>query len=340
MNWTADYATQIDTLITRTRAREAALGLRDSTCYSRFFLHPAPTAKVILFFHGFTAVPEQFVPIAQALFQDGYNVLIPLLPGHGQAGDWDRSTPPPLPENELIYQEFGLNWLEQAASLGDAVVVGGLSGGSTLAAWLALESPQTIDRALLFAPYLSNSKRLLDWFVDRLNVYFEWQSGPDVATFGYKGFAVPALRVFLEMGKEVLKRAETNLAAPLLIVSSENDQAVGIQEHQDLFQSALRFQPRCWYYYFDRELNVPHNMMTQAEGNPYADRVIELAKAYLNSDLVWSEVQAVRELVQQGYEFDQAIARLNLEPRAASNLAAFVSSLQVPSSSAESNRNE
>lgn len=330
MNWTSDYATQVDTLITRTRAREAALGLRDSTCYSRFFLHPAPTSKVILFFHGFTAVPEQFVPIAQVLFQDGYNVLIPLLPGHGQAGDWDRSTPPPLPENELIYQEFGLNWLEQAQSLGDAVIVGGLSGGSTLAAWLALESPQTIDRALLFAPYLSNSKKLLDWFVDRLNVYFEWQSGPDVTTFGYKGFAVPALRVFLEMGKEVLKRAETSPAAPLLIVSSENDQAVGIQEHQDLFQAALRFQPRCWYYCFDRELDVPHNMMTQAEGNPYADRVIALAIAYVRSDLTWSEVQAIRQLIQQGYTVDQAIAQLSLDQHTTSEVAALITLPQDP----------
>ena len=287
-----DYAAAANALIRKTRSREDVLELRDDSCRSRFFLQPAPTAKVILFFHGFTAVPQQFVPIGEAFFQAGYNVLIPLLPGHGQAGDWDDDHPPPLPETPLLYQDFGLNWLEQAHTLGQQVVIGGLSGGSTLAAWLSLECPQLIDRSLLFAPYLSGSNRLVDWFVEQFDGYFAWQVAPGTVNFGYKGFSMPALRVFLDMGQEVLDRVKTQPAAPFLIVSSESDKAVGSQAHRDLFEAALKFQPRCWYHCFDRQLDIQHNMMTKAEGNEYRDLVIALARAYIEHDLTWDEVNA------------------------------------------------
>jgi hypothetical protein len=57
----------------------------------------------------------------------------------------------------------------------------------TLAAWLALECPDQIDRALVFAPYLSSSNKLVDLFVQILNIYFEWRTEPGKAHFGYDG---------------------------------------------------------------------------------------------------------------------------------------------------------
>jgi len=56
--------------------------------------------------------------------------------------------PASLPGDPETYQQFGLYWLQQAG-FGETSL-GGLSGG-TLAAWLALERPQQIDRALVFA---------------------------------------------------------------------------------------------------------------------------------------------------------------------------------------------
>ncbi len=324
-----EYADAAKVLIQKTRAREEALGLRDETCRSQFLLQSSPTAKVIVFFHGFTATPEQFVPIGEAFFQAGYNVLIPLLPGHGQAGDWNEAYPPPLPENPFIYQEFGQNWLKQAQALGDRVVLGGLSGGSTLAAWLSLKYPQQIDRALLFAPYLSGTNALVNWVVERLNVYFEWKTQPGTVGFGYSGFHMPALRVFLDMGQEVLDRAKMQPAAPMLIVSSECDRAVDHEEHQQLFQSALKFQPQCWYQCFDRTLEIQHNMMTEAEGNKHADLPIALAKAYVESDLTWSEVVALSDRLQKGETLDKMLAPLELSQRPLPNPSVLLTTLQL-----------
>ena len=308
------YTEATEALIKKTRAREEALGLRDDTCRSRFLLQPKPTSKVVVFFHGFTAAPAQFDAIGDAFFQAGYNVLIPLLPGHGQAGDWHENNPPPLPENPQIYQEFGQNWLDNAQSLGDRVLLGGLSGGSTLAAWLALEHPEQIDRGLLFAPYLSGTNALVDWVVERMNVYFEWKTKPGTVSFGYGGFHMPALRVFLDLGQQILDRAQVQPAAPLLIVSSADDQAVDSKEHQELFQSALKWQPQCWYYCFDRKLGIPHNMMTQAEGNQHADLPIAIAKAYAESNLTWNEITALSQQLKQGEPLDTLATPPNATP--------------------------
>lgn len=314
------YSTFANNLIQKIKAYEDSLPLRDETCRSRFLLHPSPTSKVCLFFHGFTATPEQFLTIGEAFFQAGYNVLIPLLPGHGIAGDWNKDHPPPLPEEQQIYKDFGIYWLQMSQELGDKVVIGGLSGGSTLCAWLALERAVQIDRALLFAPYLSGSNMLVDLVVRSFNIYFEWQTKPGLADFGYDGFLMPALRLFLNMGKDIFEMAKNRYAAPMFIISSASDLAVGSEEHEDLFKTVIQHQPKSWYYCFSRVWDIQHNMMTEAEGNEHVDLVIAIAKAYIESDVTWDEVEKMRHLMQQGYSFQNAVDQLDLGNRVSPDL--------------------
>jgi esterase/lipase len=310
------------------QASESQLPLMAQTGGSQFLLHP-DSEKVCLFFHGFTATPEQFAIIGKAFYQAGYHVLIPLLPGHGIAGEWNGDNPPPLPEDQQVYQEFGLHWLEIARSIGEEIIIGGLSGGSTLAAWLALEHPDQIDKALIFAPYLSGSNKVVDLFVRIFNIYFEWRHDPQVVSFGYDGFAMPALRLFLDMGTEILEKAKsekapTQKAAPMLIVSSESDRAVGNREHEKLFNAVVQFQPKSWYVCFDDVLDIPHNMMTQAEGNEYVDLLISLAKAYTSSNVTWGEMVALSDRIEHGDPFETAIEELELRGRIAPEMAAMM----------------
>ncbi len=302
-------------IVQETWERETTLPVMNENCLSRFLLQPNPSSKVCLFFHGFTATPEQFFPIGSAFFEAGYNVLIPLLPGHGQAGDWNRDRPPPLPEDQETYQQFGLYWLQQAQALGKQVIVGGLSGGSTLAAWLALECPDDIYRTLVFAPYLSSSNKLVDLVVRILDIYFEWKTAPGKAHFGYDGFLMPSLEVFLDMGQDVLKRAENEVTAPMFIVSSESDRAVGNKEHQALFEAVVKYQPKSWYHRFERSLNIPHNMMTKAEGNDYQNLLITIAKAYVESNLTWAEIEEIGYHMAQGKTFNTVVTELHLSER-------------------------
>ena len=314
-----NYSTLTKAIAQETEARELALRLMDSTCRSRFFFQPNPS-PTCLFFHGFTAVPYQFVPLGEAFFRAGYNVLIPLLPGHGLAGNWDGHNPPPLPEDRQIYEQFGLQWLQLAQDLGEKVIVGGLSGGSTLAVWLALERPQQIDRTLVFAPYLSDSNKLVDLFVRVFNIYFEWKTKPGRAHFGYPGFLMPSLRLFLDMGADILERADRSPSAPMFIVSSESDRAVGNKEHEALFEAVRKFQPRSWYHRLARSLDIPHTMMTRAEGDNYIELLIAIAKAYVESDLTWAEAEEICSQMQQGKTFNNVVNELNLNQRVSADL--------------------
>ncbi len=284
---------KITEILAEVEQSESKIGIKNDPCRSKFFIHPDSTAKVCLFLHGFTAGPYQFEPLGRAFFNAGYNVLIPLLPGHGLAGEWNRQHPQPLPRNIQVYQDFVVKWLDIAENLGEKVVVGGLSTGGTLAAWLALSYPQHIHRALLFTPYLGSRYLFVDWLIKSLPIYFEWFNKDAPGNFGYNGFRVPALKIFLELGEQVLKQFETVIAPPTLIVSSEADSVVNLSRQQKFFKMLLTQQPKCWYYCFDDSLEVEHRMMTKMEDNDYEELVITIAQAFVESDLSWTQFQQV-----------------------------------------------
>ncbi|MGV0025953.1 alpha/beta hydrolase [Phormidesmis priestleyi] len=317
---TQAYATA-RTIAQTVKSYEDKLPVRNEGCRSQFLLHSAPTPKVCLFFHGFTAAPYQFLPMGRTFYKAGYNVIIPRLPGHGKAGNWNKDNPPPLPDSPDAYKQFALNWLQKAQTLGDRVVVGGLSGGGTMAAWLALEKFDQLDRALLFAPYLSSSNKVIDLVVNVFNTYFSWKpDAPSDKVIGYGGFEVPALRVFLEMGKEILKRSKTDSSAPLFIISTEADRAVSNLDHETLYENTLKRQPKSWYYRFDKLLNIPHTMMTKEEGNDWENVLNVMAKAFVESNVTWAEIEDIAYTMTEGNTFDQAVSRLKLSDRVSRDL--------------------
>lgn len=322
-----NYTDTIAALAQTTKAREDALPLLNEACRSQFFFHPQPTDRVCVFFHGFTAGPYQFVPIAQAFYQAGYNVLVPLMPGHGQAGNWSKQNPPPLPTDPTVYQQFALDWLAQAQALGEQVIVGGLSGGGTVAAWLALEQPQALYRTLLFAPYLSSSSRILDLFIQVVNGYSEWKQDPKAAQFpgGYTGFAVPALRTLLDLGQAVLNRSrQARSASPTFIISSGDDTAVSNSDHQTLFEDLCTYQPITWHYCFDRVLDIPHTMMTPQEGNAWSSLLPVMSKAFVESYLTWAEVEEIAYGMTEGKTFNAVVQELGLAQKASPDMPAMV----------------
>lgn len=313
-------------------AEQQAPTLRNPECRPIFLLHPQPTAKVCLFFHGFTAAPFQFASLAQILFKAGYNVLVPLLPGHGVKGDWGPFNPPPLPTEAQTYEDFAQDWLQRARSLGQKIVIGGLSGGGTLAAWLALEHPRAIDKTILLAPYFGSSRRTLDQLTRLINRYQEWLR-PSPATSvpptdsgvqrpGYKGFEVSALQVLLEMGQDVLRRSQYEDTASLFIISSASDrnrdlseQALGPNDHHLFFDRVLRYQPHTWSLCFDPVHDIPHTMLTQEEDNPNIFMLMRVAKGYIESDLTWAEVAEIGHRMARGQVFPAAVQQLGLSQR-------------------------
>jgi esterase/lipase len=308
----SNYSTITAAIIQQAKNIENTLPVKNEACRPKFFFHPEQTQKIFLFFHGFTAGPYQFEPLGRALFEAGYNVLVPLQPGHGVAGKWDKDNPPPLPSEIEIYQQFALSWLQVAQKLGNQVIVGGLSTGGNLAAWLALERPQQIERSLLFAPSLGSNNAVVDFLVEVLPIYYEWLNKDNSGNFGYDGFLIPSFRIFLDMGKEIIERVEKEPTVPMFVIYSESDRAINHHEIKTLFEALLKQQPKSWYHRFDKSLEIPHTMMTKAEGNKYQDLLITLVKAYVESDITWDDLIKLGYEILQGKTFEAAVSELDL----------------------------
>jgi len=308
----SNYSTITAAIIQQAKNLENTLPIKNEACRPKFFFHPEQTQKIFLFFHGFTAGPYQFEPLGRALFEAGYNVLVPLQPGHGVAGKWDKDNPPPLPSEIEIYQQFALSWLQVAQKLGNQVIVGGLSTGGNLAAWLALERPQQIERSLLFAPSLGSNNAVVDFLVEVLPIYYEWLNKDNSGNFGYDGFLIPSFRIFLDMGKEIIERVEKEPTVPMFVIYSESDRAINHHEIKTLFEALLKQQPKSWYHRFDKSLEIPHTMMTKAEGNKYQDLLITLVKAYVESDITWDDLIKLGYEILQGKTFEAAVSELDL----------------------------
>jgi esterase/lipase len=308
------YRTATSNLVAQqVKFREDRVALRNEKCRSIILIQPKPTGKVCLFFHGFTAAPYQFRAIAQTFFQAGYSVLAPLSPGHGLAGDWNKTNPPPLPTDPETYKAFAKEWLKNAKNFGNEIVVGGLSGGGSLAGWLAIERASEIQRALLFAPYLSNSNLIIDLLIQKFDFYSEWTSNPlETERIGYKGFQTAAINVLRTIGQELLQRAKTSTTPPMFIVSTEMDTAANNPDHLDLYNAICQRQPLSWYYCFDRSLNIPHAMLVKEEGMQWANLLNVMAKAYIQSKLTWGEVEEIAYRMTEGKTFPAVVQELGL----------------------------
>ena len=110
-----------------------------------------PGREAVLLLHGLTGVPNELHVLGGAIARDGYPVHIPLLPGRGTvAADMDRLT-------WDDWMNAAVSAFDELARDHDAVIVGGLSAGGTMALDLALRRP--VRALLLYAAAVSVSRR-------------------------------------------------------------------------------------------------------------------------------------------------------------------------------------
>ena len=161
--WLALFIVALVVLVVAISAsRRRALALRDDT-FRRLpvgnggiipgaepfeLVHADTDAPAVLLLHGGGDTPQTLRYLASYLYERGYDVLVPLLPGHGRTlGDFSRVTAD--------------DWLEAArsayrdvAAKHEWVAIAGLSMGGALAVQLAAELPSLPALALL-APYFA-----------------------------------------------------------------------------------------------------------------------------------------------------------------------------------------
>ncbi|MGI8810122.1 MAG: alpha/beta hydrolase [Acidimicrobiales bacterium] len=179
-----------------------------------------------LVLHGLTGSPHSVAGMAAALVAAGFDVEMPLLPGHGTSAedlagcgwdDWSAAA-------EAAYRRV-------AARSGPVVAVG-LSMGGALAAGVAADHPEVAGLAVvnpLVDPPAADFLDVLERFLAAGEQFLPGLAGdvadPDAAEEAYDRLPVAAL-LSLGRGLDALRPHLVDVACPVLILTSRHDHVV------------------------------------------------------------------------------------------------------------------
>ncbi|MBU2979429.1 lysophospholipase [Alteromonas sp. C1M14] len=200
--------------------------------------HAKPTEKVVVLLHGLSDSPFYMRGIAQALFDEGMNVIVPLNVGHGQLDA----------DDEMSDSELAARWsahlsdvVKIAPSLGDKIYLGGFSTGGALAVKQYLHHPEGIEGILLFSGALA-----LDSGVEKLSRIWgiQWVArllDGDYITQGPNPYKYPTIASFaglelMEIINDIREQFEQGktIDVPVFAAHSQADATTPISGVEDL----------------------------------------------------------------------------------------------------------
>lgn len=184
----------------------------------------------VLLSHGFSGSPFSMTPWGRHLAAQGYAVAVPRLPGHGTT--WQ----------ELNTRRFE-DWLGEVTGAldrlheeNDAVVVGGLSMGGTLALRLAADHPDRVAGVMVVNPAVA-SRRLdvrllpvLKHVVASMPGIADDIKAEGVTEHGYPRTPLKALHSFMQAWSPMIADLP-QVTAPLLYFRSTVDHVVDDASH-------------------------------------------------------------------------------------------------------------
>lgn len=255
------------------RAQEAQMADLDPLCGTQLLTHGDQVESVVVFFHGFTSCPDQFSQLGQEYFEAGYNVYLPRTPYHGLT---DRLGGPLENYTAEEMAAFASQSADIAQGLGERVVVVGLSGGGSMATFLAQERAD-VDLAVPIAPFLGIG--FLPQFLNRPltnlillapNFYQWWDpinksSNPNSAPYSYTRYPIHSLFENLRLGFAVERDSERvrPAAGGILVITNANDESVHngvVAEFEQLWlEHGEQFLKT---YQFDKALGLAHDLIT------------------------------------------------------------------------------
>lgn len=240
---------------------------------TRLFSHGKKTNTAVLWFHGYSTCPQQFVPLGEICFERGMNVYIPLAPCHGINDPLSKET---LKLSEAGLKEYAAQSLALACGLGENVIVGGLSMGGAITLWLAQRHAE-IKRAIVIAPaigYRSIPAPFLRPVVTAIGILPDrmhwWDAEKKLADhhpeYTYAWVSMHGLAIFPRLGLEVRKLNKTNppAAVEVWMVINDHDEAVDTAYVQKVALELKKTKgDGLKIYHFPDELGLIHNCVSE-----------------------------------------------------------------------------
>lgn len=218
----------------------------------RIFSHGEKTKDVIVLTHGLTDSPYYMQAIGERFYQAGFNVVLPLLPGHGLK-DPDKAM-----EDRSLDEDWRME-LDQAAEvallLGDRVSLGGFSTGGALSLNKLLRDSKKITGGIFLFSAAIDLGSLTEGI--SANPFFRWISQSMlkvkdgiITGTGPNPYKYPELPEFagIELGQiineneDLLKKLEDEdkkIANPVFAAHSVHDTRVKIAGFLELFENHI-----------------------------------------------------------------------------------------------------
>ncbi|HEU4998373.1 MAG TPA: alpha/beta fold hydrolase, partial [Lapillicoccus sp.] len=230
-------------------------------CRSRDVRPTVPQQGVVLLYHAYTSCPNQFGALATKLSEAGYRVLLPRWPEHGVANS--DAEPHSVDAQQLA--DFGMRTTAIALGLDKRTVVGGLSGGATLALWAA-EHNAGVQRVVAVAPFLGptsvpsllahatgNAMR----YGPNVNVWWDvsLKDADQVPRYSYAKFATRSLAGLMTIGSTL---GTTRTSGYVVYVLNAADGSVDPEVVRTLVSRQRDAGNRVTIYEFPASLHAPH----------------------------------------------------------------------------------
>ncbi len=226
----------------------------------------------VMLFHGYSACPQQYEELSALLSKQGFNVFVPLLPGHGKqqiqvdGKTIDDSAQLPETDSINIYDNFAKNIGSILKDEPGTKVVAGLSVGGALAARVMLYHSDIYDRALLMAPFF-NAAAPVNVLLPALgaivpNRRMSWGEGCEKqrqgGRAGYCNFKIGNVAAVRKFGLETLKQV-ANINKPVQITGVEKDPAAS----NSAIAEAARTIPNSQTCFFAK--GASHSMLSRID---------------------------------------------------------------------------
>lgn len=225
----------------------------------------------VVLYHGFTACPQQYWEVGPMLAKAGYDVYVPLLPGHGRnyrqekGKTVDDFSVLPADGQYIQYRELAETMTDMIQADAGEHLVMGLSLGGVIAAEALIQDPEFYDRALLMTPlfdvvaekkpYLPSAnllvpKHLVDWGPE---CEYERQNGRG----GICKFQIRHVRAAQRLGSEALAKINSVAKTKIQLVGVKADHAAN---NEALAKAASRLQQGSTCLY---QTGVNHSLLSR-----------------------------------------------------------------------------
>lgn len=251
--------------------------IRNQGCAPQIIQHDQVAENAVVLIHGLTDSSYFMKAIGQEFYRNGFNVVIPLLPGHGLKDPEKKINSVNLAEwqNEVNFA------VDCAKKLGKRVSIGGLSTGGGLSVWKASVNPDDItgglflfsaaldiggqfgdvaERLLRFSPLVS----VVDAVQDRVQQGLIGDNPYRYARMDTNGAAKLSelIKEIEDRYRNKLKYSDIN--QPVFIAHSEADKAADIAELDVFFKNHPR-KDNIQFFRIPKKENVSHASVVLAD---------------------------------------------------------------------------